>query len=128
MSGFPIPSISWYVNGRLINETVDSRVNIRATNSPDLIPGFQSDGSFSGSGFSEFNFGSGSASGIQINDSFGTVSSRLMISNVLMSDSGRYRCVVSNMIYSDVYSERVLVSVRGNYNTYNIPPQYYGKY
>ena len=79
-----------------------------------MIPGFQSDGSFSGSGFSEFNFGSGSASGIQINDSFGTVSSRLMISNVLMSDSGLYQCVVSNMIYSDVYSEQVLVLAQGS--------------
>ena len=77
-----------------------------------MIPGFQSDGSFSGSGFSDFNFGSGS--GIQINDSFGTVSSRLMIRNVLMSDSGLYQCVVSNMIYSDVYSEKVLVLAKGN--------------
>ena len=101
----------------MVHLSVDSRVNIRATNSPDLIPGFQSDGSFSGSGFSEFNFGLGSAasaSGVQINDTFGTVSSHLMIRNVLISDSGLHQCVVSNMIYSDVYSEQVLVLAQGS--------------
>ena len=112
-SGFPIPNITWLLNDTEI-EADDDRITIMTTNSPDLIPGFSDDGSFSGSGFSQFNLGSGGATSININDAFGTVSSILTIERTVIVDSGNYQCVANNLdFYSGKESQSALVLVQG---------------
>ena len=112
-SGFPIPNITWILNDSMIVADND-RITIITTDSPDLIPGFSSDGSFSGSGFSQFNLGSGSATSIKITDPFGTVSSVLTIRRTVIADSGNYQCVANSLdFYSRKESQRVLVLVQG---------------
>ena len=105
----------------------DGRINITTVDSPDLIPGYDSTGEFSGSGLSNFNLGTGMDSLNNrnpfnvnldigdIRDPFGTVSSRLVIKNTTISDSGMYHCeAVINNIYNDKTSDSVLVLVQGN--------------
>ena len=105
----------------------DGRINITTVNSPDLIPGYDSTGEFSGSGLSDFNLGTGMDSLNNrnpfnvnldigdIRDPFGTVSGRLVIKNTTISDSGMYHCeAVINNIYNDKPSDSVLVLVQGN--------------
>ena len=109
-SGFPIPTITWLLNGSMIVADND-RITIMTTDSPDLIPGFSDDGSFTGSGFSQFNLGSGGATSIQITDPFGTVSSVLTIERTVIEDSGYYQCVANNFDRKE--SQRALVLVQG---------------
>ena len=112
-SGFPIPNITWLLNDSMIGAD-NNRITIMTTNSPDLIPGFSDDGFFLGSGFSQFNLGSGSATNIEITDPFGTVSSVLTIKRTVITDSGNYQCVAKNLeFYSEKESQSALVLVQG---------------
>ena len=114
-SGFPIPNITWLLNDTVI-EADDDRITIMTTDSPDLIPGFSDDGSFTGSGFSQFNLGSGSATSIniEVNNTFGTVSSILTIERTVIADSGNYQCVANNLdFYPEKESQSALVLVQG---------------
>ena len=127
VSGYPFPQIVWYLNDTQLFPESDGRINIATVDSPDLIPGYDSSGEFSGSGLSNFNLGSdrdslNNRNPFNVNldigdirDPFGTVSSRLVIRNTTISDSGMYHCeAVIDDLYDDNPSDSVLVLVQGN--------------
>ncbi|XP_019857978.1 PREDICTED: hemicentin-1-like, partial [Amphimedon queenslandica] len=125
VSGYPFPQVEWYLNDTLILPQFDTRVTITTVNSPTLIPGYDSMGEFSGSGFSDFSLGSGGDSldirnpfGVSldvgdIKDPFGTVSSRLVIKDTTISDSGLYHCeAIIDNLFDDEPSQPALVLVQ----------------
>ena len=125
VSGYPYPQVEWYLNDTLILPQTDTRVTITTVNNPTLIPGYNSVGEFSGSGLSDFSLGSGGDSldirnpfGVSldvgdIGDPFGTVSSRLVIKDTTISDSGLYHCeAVIDNVFDDKPSQPALVLVQ----------------
>ena len=91
-SGFPFPSITWQHNGIDIDEISNGNITILENNEMQTN-GFCSQLSTTG-------------------NSFGTVSSCLVVTDTEISDSGEYVCVATNG-FGDAQSSVAIVLVQG---------------